>query len=158
MGALEVFSLPDERFDSIVQCEPAYSVKLDSLSEVAVTPDAYEYFGYKALAKTVSGRLSAPGQYSSAREPYTRITIAAPHEVSEEALDDKVVYARSISGECQFVVAHHQTPDKYKEAGIAVLGSLVRSNNPLDKRSDRRILADMGKKMKKSYLGELDSG
>lgn len=139
------------------QLEPQYSLGLDPLSELAVTPEAHEYYGFEPRMRSIPGRLEPTTQHNS-RQPYIQVILASPTEVADTKIEERDLFYGTSEGMCRFVVAHPQASREYIAGGCAEYCDAIRGRNPDDSRINQQILEAMDPKLNAAMIDELQAG
>lgn len=148
--------LTPEKLEYLEQMEPAYSVRLDPLSELAVTPAAHEFYGYQPRVDVLQGRV-IPSAAADPRKPYVQLVFAAPTEFSAAKLEEKDLFYSATNGRCLFALTVPQTPDEYVSLGQTDYCQGVRMRD-WHTRSDEQILAEMDPATSSAMEAELRAG
>ncbi len=143
---LEYSTVPSQKLETLTELVPAYSAQLDDHCELAVTPEAHDFFGFKPLVATVQGRLDRL-LHENPRTPYTRVVLTAPHELSDQGLPHETVLCSTQAGENAFWMSHPNTPDEYVSRGFDYICRSSREEYPaMGRWSDERILEGVDRK------------
>lgn len=145
--------LTPEKNDYFDQLEPAYSVQLDALSELVVTPQAHDFYGLEPRIDTMPGRVTPAAN----TEPYTQVIFAAPTEVATTKVIEKDVFYSTTADRCRFALTVPQTPDEYVALGRADYCRIVRAQD-WRSRSDEQILETMDPALGAAMEAELRAG
>lgn len=148
-----VHQLTPEQIEYFDQLEPAYSIALDRSSELIVTPEAHDFYGFTPRVDTTPGRLAL----AETTQPLAHIVFAAPTEFGPTKLLLKDLFYDVSPPACRFALTVPQTPEEYMQLGHADYCKAMRASD-WRSRSDQQILADMEPAVRTAMDAELRAG